>query len=425
MASTDSSPDLMKRSESEPASKGDLRGGAPDDPDAVIAALDEAEVAFDADADVIGRRPDSSADVIEILDAEPILSEDEGLAGAPDPVDLITRRARNETPRDRAAVYERERQDESRKQHAAVLQHELAVHAERSISDEGDVARAYAAAMASDPSLRPNLWALRRIFYKRSLWPSLLKLLDTEASSASTKRERAEAWTEKGHILEDLLGEVDQAIVCYRTAHELDRAALAPLAALEKLLGRQAGPAGANGRPSEELLTVYRDLASATREPGRRVALLIEQARIEEEHNRVTEQSSGTPADLDRVLSYLHDAYDVGIDQGRVIDEIVRITAASGRIPDCLAALEVRAEILEMQAQQATTQRRPVLIDQVVAIRRWQASLARDRLGNPDLAWQYLDKAQQKSPGDPLLMPDLIAMLRYRPFISALINYKY
>lgn len=410
MASTDSSPDLMKHSDSESTSPSVLRSGAPDDPDAVIAALDEAEVAFDADADVIGRRPDSSADVIEILDAEPILSEDEGLAGAPDPVDLITRRARNETPRDRAAVYERERQTETRKQHSAVLQHELAVLAERSISDEGDVARAYAAAMTTDPSLRPNLWALRRIFYRRSLWPSLLKLLDTEARYASTARERAEVWTEKGHILEDLLGEIEPAIGCYRTAHELDPTALAPLTALEKLLIRKAGPAGASGRPSEELLTLYRDLASATREPGRRVALLIEQARIEEEHNRAAEKASGTPGDLDRVLSYLHDAYDVGIDQARVIDEIVRITAASGRIPDCLAALEVRAEILEMQAQQASTQRRPVLIDQVVAIRRWQATLARERLGNAELAWQYLDKAQQKAPGDPLIIPDLIAM---------------
>ena len=334
MASTDSSPDLMKRSESEPASKGDLRGGAPDDPDAVIAALDEAEVSFDADADEIGRRPDSSADVIEILDAEPILAEDEGLAGAPDPVDLITRRARNETPRDRAATYERELHGETRKSHAAVLQHELAVHAERSISDEADVARAYATAMASDPALRPNLWALRRIFYRRSLWPSLLKLLDTEATSASTKREQAEAWTEKGHILEDRLGEVDEAISCYRQAHELDPDALGPLVALEKILAQKAGPAGASGRPSEELLRVYRDLATATREPGRRVALLIEQARIEEEHNRAVEQAGGVPGDLDRVLSYLHDAYDVGIDQGPVIDEIVRNTAASGRIPD-------------------------------------------------------------------------------------------
>ena len=45
-----------------------------------------------------------------------------------------------------------------------------------------------------------------------------------------------------------------------------------------------------------------------------------------------------------------------------------------------------------------------------MAIRRWQATLARERLGNAELAWQYLDKAQQKSPGDPLIMPDLIAM---------------
>jgi hypothetical protein len=410
MASTDSSPDLMKQADLPPSSPNLRPGGAPDDPDAVIAALDEAEVAYDEDADLIGRRPDSSADVIEILDAEPILAEDEGLAGAPDPVDLITRRARNETPRDRAAVYERELQGETRKANIAVLQHELAVHAERSIADESDVTRAYATAMSTDPSLRPNLWALRRIFYRRSLWPSLLKLLDTEARFAPTKRERAEVWTEKGHILEALLDEVDEAIICYRTAHELDPTALAPLAALEKLLGQKSGAAGSSSRPSEELLGVYRDLSNATREPGRRVALLIEQARIEEERNRAVEPAGGAPADLDRVLTYLHDAYDVGIDQARVIDEIVRITAASGRIPDCLAALEVRAEIYEMQAQQATAQRRPVLIDQVVAIRRWQANLARERLGNPDLAWQYLDKAQQKAPGDPLLLPDLIAM---------------
>ena len=86
-------------------------------------------MAFDADADVIGRRADSSADVIEILDAEPILSEDEGAGRGARSGDLITRRARNETPRDRAAFYERERVDETRKQHPAVLQHELAVHA--------------------------------------------------------------------------------------------------------------------------------------------------------------------------------------------------------------------------------------------------------------------------------------------------------
>jgi tetratricopeptide (TPR) repeat protein len=37
-------------------------------------------------------------------------------------------------------------------------------------------------------------------------------------------------------------------------------------------------------------------------------------------------------------------------------------------------------------------------------------ALARDRLGSSELAWQYLEKAHQRSPGDPLLLPDLIAL---------------
>ena len=77
------------------------RGGVPDDTDALIDALNQAEAGFDAEVDAAYRQPDSSADVIEILDAEPLLAEDEALSGAPDPVDLVTRRANNETPRDR------------------------------------------------------------------------------------------------------------------------------------------------------------------------------------------------------------------------------------------------------------------------------------------------------------------------------------
>src|SRR5262249_15397108 len=156
----------------------------------------------------------------------------------------------------------------------------------------------------------------------------------------------------KGHILEDLLTEVEEAIICYRTAHELDPQALAPLAALEKLLVQRGAE---TGRPSAELLTVYRGLTSATRDPGRRVALLIELPRYEEDVLHLDQP--GHSGDLDRVLAYLHEAYDVGIDQMRVIDEIVRLTASFGRIPDCLAALEVKVEILELQAQNATPQR--------------------------------------------------------------------
>lgn len=377
-----------------------------DAPEAVIAALDEAEVAFDADSDAGGRLADSSTDAIEILDAEPILTEDEPLAGAPDPVDLITRRAKNETARDRVALYQAELAAETKPAQQAVLLHEIATYKESALREDSDeVARAYAQAQSVDSGLRSNLWALRRLAVRRRDWSELLALIDVEIRHATSRRERAELWAEKGHILEDLLNDIDEAIICYRTAHEIDAQSLAPLAALEKLMVQRGSEAG---RPSAEQLSVYRGLTNATRDPGRRVALLIELARYEEDVLHLDQP--GHAGDVDRVLAYLHDAFDVGIDQLRVVDEIIRLTASAGRLPDCLAALEVKAEILEGQAQQASSQRQSLLLDQVVAIRRWQTALARDRMGNSELAWQYLEKAHQRSPGDPLLLPDLIAL---------------
>lgn len=418
MSSTDTPAD--QNSSERPVGRASDPGPSSDAAEAVIAALDDADVALDAsdlaldsDEDAVTLLPDSGSDAIEILDSEPLRAEEDPLAGTIDPVDLIQRRARNERPRDRIAAVERQLRDEKDPSRAAGLQHEIAVLTERFGDEDGDAAHGYAAALTLDAALRPNLWALRRIYYRRGMWPSLLKLLDIEADSAGSARERAELLTEKGHILEDRLGDVDGAVGCYRAAHELDEEALAPIVALEKVLTRQSGQsalAGTSGRPSEELLAVYRALAKATKDPGRRVALLIEQARIEEEPRDKAAAKDAPHRDVTSVLNYLHDAYDVGVDQIRVIDEIIRITAAAGRIPDCLTALEIRAEILEMQAENATPQRKQLLTDQIVGIRRWQATLAKDRVGNLELAWQYLEKAQEKSPADPLLGPDLLAV---------------
>ena len=222
MSSSDSPAELPAVGDS--ASAAGRRPPAPlDATDAVIAALDEADVAFDADSESGGRTADSSTDVIEILDAEPILAEDEPLAGAPDPVDLVTRRAKNETARDRVTMYQSELAAETRPDHQGILLHEIAAYKEQTIHDDPEeVQRAYTQAMDTHAALRPNLWALRRLFEGRSQWQSLLSLIDTEIRHAATRREKAELWTEKGHIHEDLLGEVDEAVICYRTAHELD-----------------------------------------------------------------------------------------------------------------------------------------------------------------------------------------------------------
>ena len=86
--------------------------------------------------------------------------------------------------------------------------------------------QAYSTALATDASFRPNLWALRRIYSRKAQWPNVLTLLDTEARHAPTKRERAEVWTEKGHILEDLLKEIDEAVPIHGTAATNELAAL-------------------------------------------------------------------------------------------------------------------------------------------------------------------------------------------------------
>lgn len=407
MSSSDSPAELPLLRDADPSAERRQPISTPlDAPEAVIAALDEAEVAFDVDSEAGGRLADSNTDAIEILDAEPILTEDEPLAGAPDPVDLVTRRAKNETARDRITLYQAECAAESRPAQQAILLHEVATYKEQAQGEEvEEILRGYTQSQSADPGLRANLWALRRLAVRRADYQALLQLIDIEIRHATTRRERADLWAEKGHILEDLLKDVDEAIICYRTAHEIDAQSLAPLAALEKLMVQRGSEAG---RPSAEQLSVYRGLTNATRDPGRRVALLIELARYEEDVLHLDQP--GHAGDVDRVLAYLHDAFDVGIDQLRVVDEIIRLTASAGRIPDCLAALEVKAEILEGQAQQASSQRQSLLLDQVVAIRRWQMALARDRLGNSELAWQYLEKAHQRSPGDPLLLPDLIAL---------------
>jgi tetratricopeptide (TPR) repeat protein len=227
--------------------------------------------------------------------------------GPPDPIRLAAERAAAETYAERIDLYEREIRLEPNRARAALLEHEIGDQLERLGQDEAGAVKAYARSLSSDPMLRPNLWAVRRIFYQRKLWPSLLKLLDAETRYASSDAERAELWTERGHVLEDCIGDLDEAVNCYRTAHKLDPMALAPLSALEKVFARQDDRAS--------LIEVYRALAAATLDPGRRVALLFDLARIEEAEHGQEPPAEGEPTAIERALSYLHAAYEVGVDQ--------------------------------------------------------------------------------------------------------------
>src|SRR5262249_4470732 len=83
-------------------------------------------------------------------------------------------------PAARAAELAAELEGESDRQRLALTAYELGEVTERRLRDEAGAVKSFGRALQADPSLRPNLWAIRRVFYRRGLWPNLLKLIDAE-----------------------------------------------------------------------------------------------------------------------------------------------------------------------------------------------------------------------------------------------------
>ena len=105
----------------------------------------------------------------------------------------------------------------------ALYQHEIGELTESRAGDEGAAVKAYAKALQSDATLKPNLWAIRRVFERRALWPNLQKLLDAEIRFAKTPEEKAELYVEKGELLEDRLNDPTGALDCFNRAVEASR----------------------------------------------------------------------------------------------------------------------------------------------------------------------------------------------------------
>ena len=163
---------------------------------------------------------------------------------------------------------------EPEKGRTALYQHEIGELTESRAGDEGAAVKAYAKALQSDATLKPNLWAIRRVFERRALWPNLQKLLDAEIRFAKTPEEKAELYVEKGELLEDRLNDPARALDCFNRAIEASPASLPAWMALEKIHTR--------ARDLGQLARVWRGMADATGEPARKVALLLDLARLQE-----------------------------------------------------------------------------------------------------------------------------------------------
>src|SRR5262249_9155784 len=138
----------------------------------------------------------------------------------------------------------------------ALYQHEIGELTESRAGDEGAAVKAYAKALQSDATLKPNLWAIRRVFERRALWPNLQKLPEAEIRFARTPDERAELLVEKGQLLEDRLNDAAGARDCYEKAVEAHPPSLGGWVALEKMFASERDLGG--------LGRVWRGLADAT-----------------------------------------------------------------------------------------------------------------------------------------------------------------
>jgi hypothetical protein len=293
-------------------------------------------------------------------------------------------------------LYEKEMEalqkaDPPDKARLALYQHEVGELYEAS-GDEGAAVKSYAKALQSDATLKPNLWAIRRVFQRRALWPNLLKLLDAEIRFARNEAEKAELYVEKGQLLEDRLKDVQQARECYWKASEADPTSLPAWASLEKLCAKDGDIAG--------LAKVLRGMASATHEPARKVALLLDLARL---------QDNLEGGSLETALELCREAAAVGHEPQRALDELERLAETAGKPEELIAALEVRQQSLVGRAREASIAERITFNEEIVALKRRQAHLAR-ALGDGERAWSYLLSAGELRPDEPLILRDLIEL---------------
>ena len=287
---------------------------------------------------------------------------------------------------------------------AAMLAYELGELYERRLADEARAVKAYGRALALDPALRANLWAIRRVFYRRALWPNLVKLIAAEVAYARDDHERADLLLEKARIAGERMNDPAEARAALEEATRIAPQHQAALLELERIVAR-AGDVAA-------LLDVWERLAESVDNPARKIAYWLEVAR------------AAAPTDYGRAQAALDAATGLvtstsllgGPAAERIARERLRLAEAHGAPGDVAAAIDALAGQLvaalggadavasapraEDQPERAQHLRR-----ELVALRRRQAQLA--RTDAPDRAWDLLQQAIAMSAGEPLVLSDL------------------
>lgn len=347
-----------------------------------------------------------------------------------DPIQAALEGAREVDHRARLETYLKEMDAEPDKARKAILCYEVGELQETHLGDEPAAIKSYSKALKFDNLFLPNLWAVRRVFWRRQLWPNLLKLLDAELKFVQDPAHRVNLLMEKGEILRLHQNDSAGALACYVEAHGVDPSQLHPVLILEKLYQEQGNLA--------ELFAVMRAHADASHHPERKTAVLLSMARLEEQL---------TDADYDRRRALLLEALACSELTGRVFGELERIARQEERSEDVLDALRRREEQLlasavvgeeakaprsDEAAEAATPEDEgtpdpeeaaevpspaqatpgedglPVLLE-AFAVARLQARLV-EKAEQPERAWEILWPWRERLPDHPVLLGELCGL---------------
>ncbi len=285
---------------------------------------------------------------------------------------------------------------------AGMLAYELGELYERRLADEARAVKAYGRAITLDPSLRPNLWAIRRVFYRRGLWPNLAKLIAAEVAYALDDHERADLLLEKARIVGHQLADETEARAVLEEAVKLAPRHQGALLELERVISR------ANDRPA--LLEVWESLADAVEQPARKVAYWLEVGR-----GAVGAEYPRAQAAFDlaaQTAATLPNSTAIG---ERIARERLRVAEEHGTPADVAAAIDALRVLLlasfgpagpSSEGVVGAEGRATLLRRELVALHRRQAQL-HQRAGVAEQAWDTLQQALALAPGEPILLADL------------------
>lgn len=258
----------------------------------------------------------------------------------------------------------------------AMLAYEIGRTIEDGGGGEAAAVREYLGAYNLDPSFRPPLFELVRMFERRRSFKNLARLYEAELKSATSPTEKSSALLDRASLLEDHLGQGEAAQALFEQAATDDPEGLASSLMAERRARQHVDAPGA--------LAALQSRASRTKTPALRGILLVELARAQERQG-----------DVDGAVETLREALRVGGDERpRVLRALEDLGRKHGRAPELALALEAWGTLAA--ADEAT--REDALGAFVEAAR-----VRLDRLGDGEGARNTVERALTLAPDEPAL----------------------